>query len=355
MTMTGPADPHQPGLSGSAQPVDVYDLALLDLDGVVYVGPDAVPGAAEAVANARAAGLHVAFVTNNASRPPDTVASHLTELGIQTGPDDVVNSAQAAATLLSRRLPAGSAVLVVGGEGLYRALEAVGLRPVASMDDEPRAVVQGFSPDVGWRLLAEGTRAVRAGLPWMATNTDLTVPTPYGPAPGNGALVGVIRTATGVTPEVAGKPQPPLFREAVQRYGSRCPLVVGDRLDTDLEGARNAGLPGLLVLTGVTGVAELLAADPGQRPHLLARDLRGLFEEHPAPEQADGAWRCRDAEVRLDNGRLDVINTGDNALDLLRAATAAVWATSDGTAPNEIAQQLAEQLDAMDPSGPWRR
>ena len=249
------------GLIGSARPlVEVYDLVLLDLDGVVYIGPAAVPGAAEALDRVRAAGVRTAFVTNNASRPPEAVGAHLRELGVHAEDDDVVTSAQAAAAILNRRLPAGSAVLVVGGEGLYRALEAVGLKPVASVDENPAAVVQGFSPDIGWRLLAEGTRGVRSGLPWIATNTDLTVPTPYGPAPGNGTLVAAIATATSVTPEVAGKPQPTLFLEAVKRYGAERALVVGDRLDTDLEGARAAGMIGLAVLTGVHRVRDLLDA-----------------------------------------------------------------------------------------------
>ena len=231
------------GLPGSDVPlVEAYDLAVLDLDGVVYVGPDAVPGAAEALAKARAAGMAMAFVTNNASRPPQAVVDHLVRLGVEAQLDDVVTSAQVAARMLAERLPAGSAVLVVGGAGLRIALTENGLRPVTSVDDAPAAVVQGFSPDLDWRLLAEGTRAVRAGLPWIATNLDLTVPTPYGPAPGNGALVGLVATAAGKGPDdVAGKPAPGSFHEAARRHASSRPLVVGDRLDTDLEGAVNAG------------------------------------------------------------------------------------------------------------------
>jgi glycerol-1-phosphatase len=320
------------GLAASERAlVEVYDLALLDLDGVVYVGPDAVPGAPEALADVVKAGLKVAYVTNNASRTPETVAEHLTELGVPATRDDVVTSAQAAAALLKRRLPQGARVLVVGGEGLNQALRDEGLTPVGSMDDHPLAVTQGFGPDVGWRLLAEGTRAVRAGLPWIATNRDLTVPTPHGPAPGNGTLVAAIATAAEAEPEVAGKPQPPLFVEAARRYGSSRPIVVGDRLDTDLEGARAAGMDGLLVLTGVTSATVALAAAPPRRPHLISRDLTGLLEPHPEVTSDDaGIWHCRDAAVGVDNARHAVVHAaGRDAVDLLRAACAAVWDDAD--------------------------
>jgi HAD superfamily hydrolase (TIGR01450 family) len=329
--------------------VQVYDLGLLDLDGVVYVGPDAVPGAPEALDAVRAAGLRLAYVTNNASRPPETVAQHLSDLGVPARADEVVTSAQAAAAILAKRLPAGSRVLVVGGEGLYRALTEAGLVPVGAMADHPLAVTQGFGPDVGWRLLAEGTRAVRAGLPWIATNRDLTVPTPYGPAPGNGTLVAAVATAAEAEPEVAGKPQPPLFQEAARRYGSTRPLVIGDRLDTDLEGARAAGMDGLLVLTGVTTATVALAAEPACRPHLVSRDLQGLLEPHPEPvRDDDGVWHCRDAAVSVDAGRHAAVHAaGDDALDLLRAACAAVWDHTDRQrAANGHARAADQTVDA---------
>jgi HAD superfamily hydrolase (TIGR01450 family) len=345
--------------------VDVYDLALLDLDGVVYVGPDAVPGAPQALEAVRKAGLRISYVTNNASRTPETVAEHLTELGVPAGVEDVVTSAQAAAGLLARRLPKGAKVLVVGGEGLYRALGEVGLEPVGSMDDHPLAVTQGFGPDVGWRLLAEGTRAVRAGLPWIATNRDLTVPTPYGPAPGNGTLVAAIAAAAEVEPEVAGKPQPPLFHEAARRYGSTRPIVVGDRLDTDLEGARAAGMDGLLVLTGVTTATVALAAEPARRPHLIARDLNGLLEPHPEVSRGeDGVHRCRAAAVAVDNGgHVAVRAPGDDAIDLLRAACSAVWDDADrGHANGQVregrsldATRLLGELHRLEGGAAWVR
>ena len=347
----------EPGLIGTDRPLSqLYDVLLVDLDGVVYIGPDAVPGAAEALRRARDAGMGARFVTNNASRPAPVVAQHLRDLGVDCGDEEVVTSAQAAAGLLADRFDPGAKILVVGGAGLYWALEQDGLAGVGSMDDEPVAIVQGFGPEVGWRLLAEGTRAVRSGLPWIATNTDLTVPTQYGPAPGNGTLVAAIATAAKATPEVAGKPEPPLFLDAVRRSGSKRPLVVGDRLDTDLEGARAANIDGLAVLTGVSTAAEIMAAVPRLRPHLIGQDLDCLMEAHPQPSRSEEAWACRGSAVTVRDGQLDVQRTGSDPLDLLRAACSASWEVMDddaGEAPG--AARVLEALARLDGSISWDR
>jgi HAD superfamily hydrolase (TIGR01450 family) len=306
-------------------PADAYDVALLDLDGVVYRGPHAVPHAVEALAAARARGMALAYVTNNAARTPDTVAGHLTELGVPARPEDVVTSAQAAARLVAERVPPASPVLVVGGEGLEVALRERGLAPVRSADDGPVAVVQGFAPDVDWALLAEAAYAVARGLPWIASNADLTVPTARGIAPGNGALVGVVRAATGAEPEVAGKPELPLHRETILRTGARHPLVVGDRLDTDIEGAVRGGVDSLLVLTGVTGAAELLDAPAHRRPTYLAADLRALLVPVVTARREDGAYVCEGWRAVVTDGRLELDGDGD-PVDGLRAACAAAWA-----------------------------
>jgi HAD superfamily hydrolase (TIGR01450 family) len=339
-------------LAATPPPVDVNDVALLDLDGVVYVGPHAVPGAAEAIDAAAARGLRCVYVTNNASRTPAVVASHLRELGVPAQDGDVVTSAQIAAGILAGRLPAGAPVLVVGGAGLVEALTAEGLRPVRSIDDAPLAVVQGFAPEVGWRELAEGARAVRSGLLWVATNLDLTVPTTHGPAPGNGALVAAVAAAGGRRPDVvAGKPQPEAFRGAAARTGSRRPIVVGDRLDTDLEGARAAGIPGLLVLTGITGVSELLRCPPPARPDLVGRDLGALFTVHPeAVLDERGAGHCRDATVCADG---TVQQPGADALDLLRAACAAAWC--DDGAAERVLPPVLDAVRRLEPDAPWAR
>ncbi len=322
---------------------ETYDVALVDLDGVIYVGPEPVNHAVPALARARAAGMRLAFVTNNAARRPETVSEQLTGLGVEASPGEVVTSAQAAARLLAERLPTGARVLVVGGEGLVAALAEHGLSPVARAEDDPAAVVSGFHPDVGWRLLAEGAYAVAAGLPWVASNVDPTIPMPQGNAPGNGALVETIRLATGRRPVVAGKPEPPIHREAMLRTGARHPLVIGDRLDTDIAGAVRAGADSLLVLTGVTGALDLVAAAPGTRPTFVARDLRALGaapgelrvgtgessgHEHAAVIE-QGHLVLRRQRVRHAGQGTGQDDHADEAISLLRAICGAVWAAVD--------------------------
>ncbi|MEV4613449.1 HAD-IIA family hydrolase [Kitasatospora sp. NPDC049258] len=316
---------------GSDRPLtEAYDVALLDLDGVVYAGPHAIEHAVDSLAAAREAGMRLAYVTNNASRPPRVVAEHLTELGAPAEASDVINSAQAAARLIAGKVPAGSKVLVVGGAGLVEALAEHGLVAVGSLDEEPLAVVQGYDPSVGWQQLAEASYAVAKGLPWVASNTDLTVPTARGIAPGNGTLVAAVRTATGVEPEVAGKPLPPMHRETVLRTGAKRPLVVGDRLDTDIEGAHNGGVDSLLVFTGVTTPAQLLAAEPRHRPTYLAADLRGLLTAQPAVAAgADGEHRCGGWSARVLDGTLLISGDGGDRYDGLRALCGAAWTALD--------------------------
>ncbi len=339
MTSTRPViAPH-----GSTEPLDTaYDVALLDLDGTVYLGGAAIPGAAEALRKADAAGQRLAYVTNNAFRTPAAIAELLTSFGVPAAPEDVVTSAQAAARMLADRLPAGAAVLVIGGSGLRMAVRERGLRPVSTAADRPQAVVEGYSPDVSYSILAEGGLAVAAGALFVASNGDVTLPSRRGRQPGNGALVQVIATATGVRPLVAGKPEPPLHHESVLRTGAERPLVVGDRLDTDIEGAHRVGADSLLVLTGVTSPAEAILAPPSQRPTYLAQDLAGLLEPHPDVTGQDGTYRCGGWTARLDGNQLELAGGGDH-VDGLRASCAAAWA-GDGVSP-ESARSAAQRLD----------
>jgi len=319
-----------PVLAGcSTSLAEAYDVALLDLDGVVYVGTDAVPHAVAALEAAAALGQRRAYVTNNALRPPEQVAEHLRRLGLPAQARDVVTSAQAAARLLAARLPARARVLVAGGEGLRTALRDRDLLPVASADDAPAAVTTGYDPEQTWARLGEAALVLQRDVPWVASNTDASVPSPRGRLPGAGALVALLATATGRDPdEVAGKPHPALHRESVERTGALRPLVVGDRLDTDIEGARAAGAPSLLVLTGVTGPRELLAAPPARRPTYLALDLSGLLDAHPrSAAEGAGGVRVTDAVATLEGGRVHV--TGGSAMDRLRAACVLVWRLRD--------------------------
>ncbi|MEV8021045.1 HAD hydrolase-like protein [Streptomyces sp. NPDC086554] len=304
---------------------EAYDTALLDLDGVVYAGGQAIVHAVESLGTARAGGMHLAYVTNNALRTPDAVAGHLTELGIPTGASDVITSAQAAARLVSEQVPAGARVLVIGGEGLRVALWERGLEPVESADDEPVAVVQGYGgPDLAWGRFAEACYAIARGVPWFASNTDLTIPSARGIAPGNGAAVEVVRIATGAEPQVAGKPLPPMHRETILRTGAERPLVVGDRLDTDIEGAFNGGVDSLLVLTGVTDGARLLAAPPEHRPTYVDADLRGMLTGQPEVTSTEGGFSCGGWTASVRGPQLILDGEGE-VLDGLRALCAAAW------------------------------
>jgi hypothetical protein len=213
------------------------------------------------------------------------------------------------------------------------ALAAAGLSVVQRAEDCPVALVQGYGSDVSWAQLAEAVVAVRNGARHVATNADPTIPSPRGPLPGNGALVRVVSDVTGQQPLVTGKPDPAMHEECVRRTGARRPLVVGDRLDTDIEGARRAGAASLLVLTGVTDPAALLAATPEHRPDLLAADAGGLLRAHPGVRGADRSWRCAGWAVEPAGGAALVLRrTGpdpdgaDDGLDGLRALCVAHWA-----------------------------
>jgi HAD superfamily hydrolase (TIGR01450 family) len=331
--------PQVPLTGGAAEPpCRVYDVALLDLDGVVYVGPAAVPGVPEALAAARTAGMRLGFVTNNASRTPEDVAEHLTDLAVPASASDVITSSQAAATVVAQRHGAGARVLPVGGPGVAVALRAAGLTVVSRAEEQPLAVVQGLGRDVGYVQLAEAVVAVRNGAEHVATNADATIPSARGPLPGNGALVGVVSGVTGRRPLVTGKPDPAMHAECVRRTAARLPLVVGDRLDTDVEGGRRAAAATLLVLSGVTDPVTLLAAGPEHRPDLLAPDAGGLLTVHPAVVAEDGRWRCGEWSARAGDGPLRLGREAPGApasadgLDGLRALCVAHWARYPETA-----------------------
>jgi len=333
---------HRP--RGSERPLHTtYDTALLDLDGVVYAGGGAIMFAVASLIQARDAGMRLAYVTNNALRTPAAVAGHLTELGVPADTTDVITSAQAVARLIAEQVPRGAKVLVIGGDGLRVALRERGLVPVDSADDDPAAVVQGYGgPELPWGRFAEACYAIARGVPWFASNTDLTIPSARGIAAGNGAAVQVVRSATGAEPQVAGKPLPPMHRETILRTGARLPLVVGDRLDTDIEGATNGQVDSLLVLTGVTDAARLLAAEPKHRPTYVDADLRGLLTAQPDVSGQDGRFGCGGwtASVRQDALLLD----GDGRpMDGLRALCAAAWTEAgDGSCTLDTAKVLAK-------------
>jgi HAD superfamily hydrolase (TIGR01450 family) len=337
---------------GDRAPAEEYDVALLDLDGVVYTGQGAVPGAVAALAKARAAGLRLAFVTNNASRSPSAVAAQLSGLGVPAEAADVVTSAQAAASLIASRVPPGSAVLIAGAVGLRLALRARGLKPVSVAADKPAAVVQGYAPDMSYGLLTEAALAVRDGALFVATNADATLPTSRGLQPGNGSMLQVIIASTGVQPLVAGKPEPPLLHEAITRTGAKRPLVVGDRLDTDIEGATRGHADSMLVLTGVSTPRGLVLAPPSQRPRYVAADLGGLFEPQPVVWGRDlggalsvsyGGWTASRPD---DTGQLELDGDGE-PIDALRALCAVTWSVD--TITPEMADRALDKIKSAFP------
>ncbi|PKW28305.1 HAD-IIA family hydrolase [Phycicoccus duodecadis] len=284
-----------------------YAALVCDLDGVVYRGPAAVPHAVDALG---ALTVPVVYATNNASRPPADVAAHLQELGLGCTPEQVVTSSDAAAWLLVRDAEAGSRVLAVGGPGVVVALEAAGFVGVAPRDHDGfgyAAVVQGYGAGVTATDLAEAAYAVEDGARWVATNTDATLPTDRGVAPGNGMLVAAVARAVGRNPDaVAGKPHPPLYLLAAERLDVAADrlLAVGDRLDTDIEGAVGAGADSLLVLTGVDDLDAVLDAPAERRPTFVAPDLRWLHRdpEDGSPSLADLAAAVAAVHRAADDG-----------------------------------------------------
>lgn len=313
---------------------DEHDAALFDLDGVVYLGPDPVEGAPAGIAGLRERGVRVGFVTNNAARPPRVVADQLTRIGVPTGAGDIVTSAQAAAGMLRDALPTGSAVLIVGTEALADEVRAVGLVPVTDRTGMPAAVVQGYDPQMTWPRVTDAVHAIQAGASWFAANLDSTRPTDLGLEPGVGTQVDAVASCfPGREPEVAGKPFPPLLRETVRRLGGEHPIFVGDRLDTDMEGANRVEMSSLFVFTGAHGIRDLLGAVPIQRPENIGHDLRALLDpKRIAVVESDVAARCGHSRVRLTDKAVHFygpLDSRDEQLDALWALLQLVWRAAD--------------------------
>ncbi|MEB8325216.1 HAD-IIA family hydrolase [Dietzia kunjamensis] len=297
-----------------------HDALLVDLDGTLIRGSQPIPGAAEALANA---GLPVVYVTNNASRSPGDTADHLRSLGFSAGADDVMTSAQAAVVMAADHVDPGARVLVVGHDSFRDLARQAGYEVILSADDDPEVVLQGLSRELTWSDLAEGCLAIRRGVPWVASNIDATLPTERGLLPGNGSLVAALRAATDREPLVAGKPAAGVLTAAADLVGSTRPLVIGDRLDTDIEGAVAAGMPSLMVLTGVHGVDDLLVAEAHSRATYLADDLSALS----ASAEASRIDAAVELDGTVENGALHLTNAPEalDRLDLARAVIRLAW------------------------------
>ena len=262
-----------------------YDALLFDLDGVLFRGDEPVPNAPETIRTVREIDARIVFVTNNSSRTPEQVAAKLTRLGIAADPAEVVTSALATADLLAERRV--ESAYAIGGAGVIRALEDAG---ISVLDGEPADVshvVVGIDEDLTYAKLRTACVLVQAGAHLVATNADRTFPSSGGQLwPGAGALVAAIMAATGVEAEVVGKPFPPLFESALRRSGGAKPLVIGDRLDTDIAGADALGWDSLLVLTGVSDLRELEVSRV--QPSYVAPDLTALLRDPQKEPGRDG-------------------------------------------------------------------
>lgn len=316
-----------------------YDALLLDLDGTVWEGGRAIPGAVETI---NGSPLPAIYVTNNASRAPEVVAEKLRAIGLDSvGAADVLTSAQAAIELAARHLQPGDRVFILGTQSFRELALAAGYRVVNSADDQPVAVLHGHNPETGWAQLSEAALAIRAGARYFASNLDSSLPTERGLLVGNGSMVAALVSATGVTPESAGKPGPAMFRSAARHLGAQRPLAVGDRLNTDIEGGNAAGMDTFQVLTGVSGPLELLRAPTHQRPTFIASSLTELHRDpadlRPGPQ---GGFRARmeGAELVLSGGQED-----QDPLAGLRSALPVAW-DNEGFATFRAEGALAEQV-----------
>jgi HAD superfamily hydrolase (TIGR01450 family) len=330
-----------------------YRGLICDLDGVVYRGATAVPHAVETLNRVTESGVPVVFATNNASRSPEHVGGNLLGLGVAAQGWSVVTSSQAAAAHLAQRLAQGAPVCAVGGPGVAQALTEAGLTPVrvADLGDTTvEAVVQGLGVDVTWSELAAVGHLAEAGVPWVATNVDFTLPTPYGQAPGNGALVALVQTVTSASPHVVGKPQAALFDLARSRLGTdqQDTLVCGDRLDTDIEGANSAGIDSLFVLSGASRLRDVALAQRSARPTYIAIDLSGLLVSG-LPLDAASAEHL----VELGPDAVPRLPKGSDTGALLRSVVATAWAARDsGRAVSEDAgawERIERQLGLTQP------
>jgi glycerol-1-phosphatase len=331
-----------------------YRAIVLDLDGVVYLGDDVVPAAPATLEGVRGLGVRLAFVTNNSFRPPGRVAAKLDRLGVKATVEEVVTSAHATVRLLGGEGGlAGTKVLVVGGPGLRQALADAGARPLdGSAWRQAEVVTVGFDPDLTYDKVRAATLAIRAGARFVGSNPDTTLPMPEGFWPGAGATLAMLQAATGVRPEVAGKPQRALFEAAAAAVGPGPYLMVGDRADTDLDGAHRLGWATALVLSGVVTPADLpdLAVAPD---HLLA-DVGGLLDP-PGP----AVRTATPADAREAATLLAAAPTGglDRAAAPAHAAAATLVATDGGRVVGAVAWRRRGELAVL--TGPavepgWR-
>ncbi|MFT4186844.1 MAG: HAD-IIA family hydrolase [Micrococcaceae bacterium] len=256
-----------------------YDSVFFDLDGVIYEGKTTLPNVVESINWLYEHNYKIGYITNNASRSPETVAEHLQELGIKAKPAEIITSPQVTINLLKEHLKPEDKVLVVGTDYLANLINEAGFRAIRTFQEGPDALIQGFNPKTSWQNLADASYAVHAGAKWFACNADTTLPTEKGSAPGNGAMIKAVQMATGKAPMIGGKPEAAIFEYAMEKFGVKKPIMIGDRLDTDIEGGNNAKIDTALVTTGINTKADAETAIPEQKPTYVIKTLKDLVSE----------------------------------------------------------------------------
>ncbi|MHA2788904.1 HAD-IIA family hydrolase [Corynebacterium sp. S7] len=315
-----------------------YDSLLLDLDGTIWAGGAAIDGAVDSIKNS---GLPAVYVTNNASRGPREVAEKLNGIGLDATASDVLTSAQAVITLAESVLEPGDPVYVVGAPSFKELVTESGYRVVESADENPKVVLHGHYTETGWHQLSEAALAIQRGATYLASNLDTTLPMERGLHIGNGSMVAAVTSATGVKPASAGKPGPAMFHQAAAALNSQRPLVVGDRLNTDIAGGVAAKMDVLHVLTGVSGPLELVEAPEEHRPTYIGEDMRALNEYGanlvPGPQ---GGFTAR-----VDGNDLLLLagNEGATSIQALRTVLHVAWAMNE---PPEFIRPMSAQAEA---------
>lgn len=315
-----------------------YDALLLDLDGTVWEGGRAIPGAVDVI---NSCGLPSVYITNNASRAPQDVASKLEGIGLTVEPAQVLTSAQAAITMAKDNVQTGAKVLIVGADSFRDLARDAGFTVVTSADDEPEAVLQGFDPSVDWAMLTEAALSIQRGAQYIASNLDTSLPMERGLAVGNGSLVAAVTSATGVRPVSAGKPEPAMFLQAAESIGATKPLAVGDRLDTDIAGGNAAAMDTFHVLTGVSGAMDLIEAPRELRPTFIGTNMNDLaLSRQEVSPGAQGGFTAR-----IDGHDLLLERGNDNATSIqaLRTVLEVVWAMPEPPRYIHPRSDIAEQ------------
>ncbi|MCF4006715.1 HAD-IIA family hydrolase [Corynebacterium uropygiale] len=320
-----------------------HDALLLDLDGTVWEGGRAIPGAVETITES---GLRTLYITNNASRSPAVVASMLRDIDLDAHDSDIITSAQAAIWMMEEECERGATVLVLGSDSFKDLVREAGYRVVDTAEEDPVAVLQGHSTETGWRELSEAALAIRAGARYFASNLDTSLPMERGLMVGNGAMVAAIECSTGVSPQSAGKPQPTMFLQGAERAGAKRPLAVGDRLDTDIEGGVAAEMDVLHVMTGVSGPQDLLRAPATRRPTFLAKDFTEAWNDaetlRPGPQGGFQAERSGDT-ITLSGG-----DESSTFMQAVRTVLGAAWESEDTAelsveAQGDVAQAVVKE------------